>query len=69
MVTSLTDVVILTFSDWKVSHDATYGNCFSFNYNMTTEYISYRAGKENGLLLLIQGSQADYICSSQSAGD
>ncbi len=30
--------------------------------------MAYRAGSENGLVILLQGSQKEYICTSPTAG-
>ena len=32
------------------------------------KYRAYKGGMENGLLLITQGSQSDYLCTSQTAG-
>ncbi len=56
------------FSDFKAIHDPTLGNCFTYNFNTSSDRMTYRAGAKHGLTVLLQGSQSQYTCISQTAG-
>ncbi len=56
------------FRDFKLIYDPALGNCFTYNFNATTSRNTFRAGSEYGLSILLQGSQRDYMCTSQTAG-
>ncbi len=58
----------LRFSDFKNTLNPVLGNCFTYNFNLSSHRFAYRAGAEFGLTVLLQGSQDDYICTSQTAG-
>ena len=56
------------FSDFKQIYDPALGNCFTYNFDVNHLKQSFRAGAPYGLTILLQGSQSDYMCTSQTAG-
>ena len=65
-------MIVLNFTfyirDFHDMYDSALGNCFTFNYMNPPKYLSQRAGKDHGLTILLQTSQKDYLCTSQTAG-
>lgn len=48
--------------------DAEYGNCYTFNFNDSVLLKNDRAGPANGLKLLLNVNQNDYMPTTESAG-
>ncbi|CAI5454337.1 unnamed protein product [Caenorhabditis angaria] len=54
--------------DFKLHVDPEFGNCFTFNYDVTNNYTSSRAGPMYGIRVLLFVNTSDYMSTSESSG-
>ncbi|MCP3666123.1 MAG: hypothetical protein GY696_27090 [Gammaproteobacteria bacterium] len=59
---------LIRFRDFKNNYSPSMGNCFTYNYAADSRLMTHRAGEGFGLTILLQVSQKDYLCTSQTAG-
>uniref|UniRef100_A0A0N4ZC81 Degenerin-like protein unc-105 n=1 Tax=Parastrongyloides trichosuri TaxID=131310 RepID=A0A0N4ZC81_PARTI len=54
--------------DFKLHYDATYGNCYTFNWNRARNVSANRAGANYGLRLLLFANISEYLPTTESVG-
>uniref|UniRef100_A0A914DVI9 Uncharacterized protein n=1 Tax=Acrobeloides nanus TaxID=290746 RepID=A0A914DVI9_9BILA len=54
--------------DFKLHHDPTYGNCYTFNWNRTQPVSVHRAGANYGLRILLYSNRSEYLPTSEAVG-
>ncbi|GMT33851.1 hypothetical protein PFISCL1PPCAC_25148, partial [Pristionchus fissidentatus] len=55
-------------NDFKLHVDPEFGNCYTFNYDVTNNYTSSRAGPMYGIRVLLFVNTSDYMSTSESSG-
>uniref|UniRef100_A0A0K0FMN3 Degenerin mec-10 (inferred by orthology to a C. elegans protein) n=1 Tax=Strongyloides venezuelensis TaxID=75913 RepID=A0A0K0FMN3_STRVS len=55
-------------NDFKIVTDPTFGNCFTFNHNMSEIKSSIRAGPTYGLRMLVYVNASDYLPTTEAVG-
>ncbi|KAF8385132.1 deg-1 [Pristionchus pacificus] len=55
-------------NDFKIHVDPEFGNCYTFNYDVTNNYTSSRAGPMYGIRVLLFVNTSDYMSTSESSG-
>ncbi|CEF60105.1 Na+ channel, amiloride-sensitive family and Degenerin family-containing protein [Strongyloides ratti] len=54
--------------DFKLHYDATYGNCYTFNWDRSKNVSANRAGANYGLRLLLFANISEYLPTTESVG-
>ncbi|CAD5215699.1 unnamed protein product [Bursaphelenchus xylophilus] len=54
--------------DFRLTHDATFGNCYTFNWDRTKDVTAHRAGANFGLRVLLYANVSEYLPTSESVG-
>lgn len=56
------------FRDFSQIHDATFGNCYTFNWDREKIVTAHRAGANYGLRVLLYANVSEYLPTSESVG-
>ncbi|CAD5211340.1 unnamed protein product [Bursaphelenchus okinawaensis] len=54
--------------DFNRIHDATFGNCYTFNWNRTRTVTAHRAGANFGLRVLLYANVSEYLPTTEAVG-
>ncbi|KAL3111322.1 hypothetical protein niasHT_013364 [Heterodera trifolii] len=54
--------------DFKLFHDPTYGNCYTFNWDRNAQVTAHRAGANYGLRVLVYANVSEYLPITEAVG-